>query len=99
MSGYGTMGLRFRRSVQSMGMMIPEQLLVGIVVWLVLALFWGMILSWIWALRRLLARQPLLPERPLVERGAAPWGGGTVLLVFVTYITGNVLAFEGYALA
>jgi membrane protease YdiL (CAAX protease family) len=58
-----------------------------------------MILSWIWALRRLLARQPLLPERPLVERGAAPWGGGTVLLVFVTYIIGNVLAFEGYALA
>jgi membrane protease YdiL (CAAX protease family) len=82
-----------------MGMIIPEQFLLGIVVWLVLALFSGMILSWIWALRRLLARQPLLPERPLVERGAAPWGGGTVLLVFVTYVIGNVLAFEGYALA
>ncbi|HZW29820.1 MAG TPA: CPBP family intramembrane glutamic endopeptidase [Isosphaeraceae bacterium] len=82
-----------------MGMIIPEQFLLAIVVWLALALFSGMVLSWIWALRRLVARQPLLPERPLVERNPPPWGGGTVLLVFVTYVLGNVLAFWGYARA
>jgi membrane protease YdiL (CAAX protease family) len=82
-----------------MGMIIPEQILLGIVVWLVLALFSGMVLSWIWALRRLLGRQPLLPERPLVDCGPPPWGGGTVLLVIVTYLIGNALAIWGYALA
>jgi membrane protease YdiL (CAAX protease family) len=80
-------------------MILPEQILLGIVVWLVLALFSGMVLSWIWALRRLWTRQPLLPERPLVESGPPPWGGGTVLLVIVTYLAGNALAIWGYVLA
>jgi membrane protease YdiL (CAAX protease family) len=82
-----------------MGRIIPEQLLLGIVVWFLLALLSGMVVGWIWALRRLVAGQRLLPERPLVQRDPIRWGGGTVLLVFVTYLVGNVLGFECYALA
>ena len=85
--------------MRSMGMIIPGQLLLGIVLWLTLVILAGMVLGWFWALRRLLAGQPLLPETPLVEGCQTPWGGGTVLLVFVVYVIGNVLAFEGYALA
>jgi membrane protease YdiL (CAAX protease family) len=58
-----------------------------------------MVVGCIWALRRLAAGQRLLPERPLVPRHRIPWGGGTVLLVFVTYLLGNILGFECYALA
>src|SRR5438045_907170 len=41
---------RVRRSVRSMGMIIPGQLLLGIVLCLMLVILAGMVLGWFWAL-------------------------------------------------
>jgi membrane protease YdiL (CAAX protease family) len=77
---------------------VSDQVLLGLVSWLLLAIVLGIVLGWCWALRRLWAHQPLLPERPLVPPRAISWGW-TPLLVVVVYLAGNVLAFGGYALA
>src|SRR5262245_18067313 len=76
-----------------------DQVLRSVAFWVLLAIFLGMVLSWFWRIHRLLTRQRILPESPLVRRGETPWGAGTTLLVFLVYVLGNLIALEIYVLA
>jgi membrane protease YdiL (CAAX protease family) len=82
-----------------MGQITATDLLRGLLTWAILTILFGVLASWIWLLRRLLRREPLLPETPLVERRKPPWGVGTILLVMVIYVLVSHYAFEGYAFA
>jgi membrane protease YdiL (CAAX protease family) len=82
-----------------MGPLISTEFLQAVILGMILAILFGAIASWTWTLRRLLRREPLLPETPLVERRKAPWGLGTILLILVAYIFVSHQAFERYAQA
>src|SRR5271157_3012750 len=64
----------------------PVEILFALLSLLFLALIAGMFLAWGWVLQQLFLRRPILPERPMVIRGDAPWGAGTVLLVVLVYL-------------
>ncbi len=82
-----------------MGPNTVTEILRGVLNWLILAILFGAIASWVWTIHNLLRRRPLLPETPLVERRKPPWGIGTILLILVTYVLVSRYAFEWYALA
>jgi membrane protease YdiL (CAAX protease family) len=88
-----------RQLAKSMGQLTATDLLRGLLTWTILTILFGALTSWIWVLRRLLRREPLLPETPIVERRKPPWGVGTILLVMVIYVLVSHYAFEGYARA
>jgi membrane protease YdiL (CAAX protease family) len=81
-----------------MGQLTTKEIQYGLLVWMMLAILFGSVASWIWAVRRLLRDEPVLPERPLVERRRPDWGWG-LLLVLVAVVVVNVGGFTGYALA
>jgi membrane protease YdiL (CAAX protease family) len=88
-----------RQLAKSMGQLTATDLLRGLLTWTILTILFGALTSWIWVLRRLLRRDPLLPETPMVERRKPPWGVGTILLVMMIYVLVSHYAFEGYARA
>ncbi len=61
-----------------------------------LAIFCGILASWGWLIVRLIERQPFLPPEAIVQRRAAPWGAGTILLVMLTYFVVSYEAFLQY---
>ena len=61
-----------------------------------LCLFWSMIVAWVWLIWRVVSGQPILPERPLVERRETPWRAGTVFLVALAYMLVVVVIMHGY---
>ena len=81
-----------------MGQLTTKEIQYGLLIWMMLAILFGSVASWIWAVRRLLRDEPVLPERPLVERRRPNWGWGT-LLVLVAVLVVNVGGFTGYAMA
>ncbi len=81
-----------------MGQLTTKEIQYGLLIWMMLAILFGSVVSWIWAVRRLLRDEPVLPDRPLVERRRPNWGWGT-LLVLVAVLLVNVGGFTGYAMA
>jgi membrane protease YdiL (CAAX protease family) len=81
-----------------MGQLTTKEIQSGLLIWMTLAILFGSFASWIWAARRLLRDEPVLPERPLVERRKPNWGWG-MLLVIVAVLVVNVGGFTGYAVA
>ncbi len=81
-----------------MGQVISPEILRGILIWVMLTILFGALTSWIWAIRRLILGEPILPERPLIERGKPAWGWG-ILLVLVAFMVVNIGGFAGYTLA
>jgi membrane protease YdiL (CAAX protease family) len=63
-----------------------------------LCLLWSMIVAWVWLIWRVVSGQPILPERPLVERRETPWRAGTVFLVALAYMLVAVGIMRGYPL-
>src|SRR5262249_46759094 len=85
--------------MQAMAMIFrDQQFLQGIVLWVMLAILFGMVLSWGWAIRRLWSRLALLPAQPLVRRDETRWGAGTTLLVLLVYVLGTLMASKSYLL-
>jgi membrane protease YdiL (CAAX protease family) len=65
---------------------------------LVVAIVAGMLMAWGWLIWRLVTGQPILPEKPLVDRREPPWRGWTIAAVVVTYLAVSLLASFGYHL-
>jgi membrane protease YdiL (CAAX protease family) len=82
----------------SMDQLNATEILRGVLVWLILTIFFGAIASWVWTIRRLVQGQPLLPDRPIVERRKPPWGLGTIFLMLVLFVVLGHFGFERYAL-
>jgi membrane protease YdiL (CAAX protease family) len=82
-----------------MGPLTTNDLLRGVLIWAILAIFFGLIASWVWAIRALLRGEPMLPRSPLVDRRKPPWGVRTVLLCLMVCYLVSRGALEGYALA
>ncbi len=81
-----------------MGQLTTKEIQHGLLNWMTLAILFGSFASWIWAVRRLLRDEPVLPDSPLVERRKPIWGWG-MLLVILAVLVVNVGGFGGYALA
>ncbi|MHB1561748.1 MAG: CPBP family glutamic-type intramembrane protease, partial [Isosphaeraceae bacterium] len=75
-----------------------RELLLGVLVWMALTVVFGALASWIWALRRLARGEPVLPDKPLIERRKPAWGWG-ILLVLVVVAVVNIGGFTAYARA
>jgi membrane protease YdiL (CAAX protease family) len=81
-----------------MGQLTTKEIQAGLLIWMGLAILFGSVASWIWAVRRLLRDEPILPERPMVEHRKPNWGWG-MLLVLLAFLVVNVGGFTGYAIA
>jgi membrane protease YdiL (CAAX protease family) len=63
----------------------PHEILLALLSLLVVAVVSGMLMAWAWLMARLVSRQPILPEKPLVDRPEPRWGIGTILAVILVY--------------
>jgi hypothetical protein len=84
-----------------MGVMItvaPNQIALGLLGLVLLAILASMFMAWGWLVVRLFNRQPVFPEQPLVPPTDTPWGWRTVILAVLVYVLVGVLVAEGYAL-
>ena len=52
----------------------PAQILLALLVFMLLAIVSSMIMAWGWLIWRLLTRQPILPEQPIVMRARSDVG-------------------------
>jgi membrane protease YdiL (CAAX protease family) len=73
-----------------------RHVLLAALMWLLLACFIGIVVSWGWMIRQFWMRRPLLPERPLCDRRVAPWGIVTVLLVVFLHGLTQYAVVKGY---
>jgi membrane protease YdiL (CAAX protease family) len=83
----------------SMDQPIATEILRGVLLWMMWAIFFGTIASWLWTIRRLLRGQAILPESPIVERRKPPWGLGTIFLMLVVYVIVTHFGLTRYAAA
>jgi membrane protease YdiL (CAAX protease family) len=77
----------------------PAQILLTLLVFTLLATVSSMFMAWGWLIWRLLTRQPILPEQPIVTRRDPTWGVWSVLLIVVVYSVVGITLSNGYALA
>jgi membrane protease YdiL (CAAX protease family) len=76
----------------------PTEILLALLTMTLLSMCWAMFIAWAWLIWRLITRQPILPERPMVVGGEPSWGAGTVLIVFLSYIGISFLISVSYPL-
>lgn len=76
-----------------MGPHIATEIFRTLLVGIMMTMLFGAVASWAWAIRRMLRAEPLLPEAPIIERRAAPWGLGTIVLIWVAYVFVSYEAF------
>lgn len=77
----------------------PAQILLVLLTFFLLAVLASMFMAWGWLIWRLLTRQPILPEQPMVARKEPTWGLWTVLLVILLYFVVSITLSYGYAFA
>jgi membrane protease YdiL (CAAX protease family) len=77
----------------------PAQILLVLLTFFLLAILASMFMAWGWLIWRLLTRQPILPEKPMVTRQEPTWGLWSVLLIVLLYLVVGFTLSQGYALA
>jgi membrane protease YdiL (CAAX protease family) len=77
----------------------PAQILLVLLTFFLLAVLASMFMAWGWLIWRLLTRQPILPEKPMVARQEPTWGLWSVLLIVLLYLVVGFTLSQGYALA
>jgi membrane protease YdiL (CAAX protease family) len=77
----------------------PAQILLVLLTFFLVAVLASMFMAWGWLIWRLLTRQPILPDQPMVTRRESTWGFWSVLLIVVLYLVVGFTLSHGYALA